>query len=71
MTSIQRGFTMLEVLITIVVIAGALLGTRRQAYGLKLTQGSQFFRTQAVVPCPGNHRAPLETNNAGAKVGLT
>jgi type IV pilus assembly protein PilV len=66
--SFQRGFTLLEVLITIVVIAGALLGTAgMQAYGLKLTQGSQF-RTQAVF-LAADIIERLETNNSGAKVG--
>ena len=45
----QRGFSMIEVLITIFVIAMALLGTAAlQAYSLKVSQGGQF-RTQAVI----------------------
>ncbi|HEX2830953.1 MAG TPA: type IV pilus modification protein PilV [Burkholderiales bacterium] len=45
----QRGFSMIEVLITMFVIAMALLGTAAlQAYSLKVSQGGQF-RTQAVM----------------------
>lgn len=59
---------MLEVLITILIIAGALLGTAgMQAYGLKLTQGSQF-RTQAVFVA-NDIIERLAANNAGAVAG--
>jgi type IV pilus assembly protein PilV len=45
----QHGFSMLEVLITVFVIAMALLGTAAlQAYSIKVSQGGQF-RTQAVI----------------------
>ena len=45
----HHGFSMIEVLITIFVIAAALLGTAAlQAYALKVSQGGQF-RTQAVI----------------------
>jgi type IV pilus assembly protein PilV len=45
----QHGFSMIEVLITIFVIATALLGTAAlQAYSIKVSQGGQF-RTQAVI----------------------
>jgi type IV pilus assembly protein PilV len=45
----QAGFTMLEVLVTLFVIAVALLGTAGlQSYALKVNQGGQM-RTQAVV----------------------
>ncbi len=44
----QDGFSMLEILITLIVVAIALLGTAgMQAYALKLGQGGQF-RNQAV-----------------------
>lgn len=66
--SAHRGFTLLEVLITIVLIAGALLGTAgMQAFGLKLTQASQF-RTQAVFLATDIIER-LEANNDGAKAG--
>lgn len=45
----QSGFTMLEVLVTLFVIAVALLGTAGlQSYAIKVNQGGQF-RTQAVI----------------------
>ena len=45
----QGGFSMIEVLITIFVIAMALLGTAAlQAYSIKVSQGGQF-RTHAVI----------------------
>ena len=44
----QRGFSMIEVLVTLLIIALALLGTAGlQAYSMRLNQGGQF-RTQAV-----------------------
>ena len=63
---IQHGFTLLEVLITLIIIAGALLGTAgMQAYGLKLTHGSQF-RSQAVY-LAYEMLERIEANNEGAK----
>ena len=45
----EAGFTLLEVLITLLVIALALLGTAGlQAYAMKITTSGQF-RTQAVI----------------------
>jgi type IV pilus assembly protein PilV len=45
----QCGFSLLEVLITIVVMGTALLGTAAlQAYSIKVSQGGQF-RTQAII----------------------
>lgn len=44
----QGGFSMIEVLVTLLIISLALLGTAGlQAYSMRLNQGSQF-RTQAV-----------------------
>ena len=62
----QGGFTLLEVLITLIIIAGALLGTAgMQAYGMKLTHGSQF-RAQAVY-LAYEMLERIEANNDGAK----
>ena len=64
----QHGFTLLEVLITLIIIAGALLGTAgMQAYGIKLTQGSQF-RSQAVYLAV-EMLERIDSNNPGAKGG--
>lgn len=44
----QRGFSMIEVLVTLVIIAIALLGAAgMQLYAMRINQGGQF-RTQAV-----------------------
>ena len=44
----QRGFSMIEVLVTLLIISLALLGTAGlQAYSMRLNQSGQF-RTQAV-----------------------
>ena len=64
----QHGFTLLEVLITLIIIAGARLGTAgMQAYGIKLTQGSQL-RSQAVYLAV-EMLERIDSNNAGAKAG--
>lgn len=45
----ERGFSMIEVLVTLLVISLALLGTvGLQAYSMRLNQGGQL-RTQAVI----------------------
>ena len=65
----RNGFTLIEVLITLLLVAGALLGTAAlQAYGLKLTQGSHF-RSQAVMAA-GEIIERIEANNAGARDGF-
>lgn len=44
----QRGFSMIEILVTLVVVATALLGTAGlQAYAMKTSKGSEF-RNQAI-----------------------
>lgn len=64
----NQGFTLLELLISIVLIALALLGSAGlQAYSMKVTQGSQF-RAQAVVL--GMDLAErIEANNTAAVAG--
>lgn len=45
----QLGFSMIEILVTLVIIATALLGTAGlQLYAMRVNQGGQF-RTQAVI----------------------
>ncbi len=64
----QGGFTLLEVLISLVLVAIALLGSAAlQAYSTKLTQGGQF-RSQAVV-VGMDVLERIEANNAGAVLG--
>jgi type IV pilus assembly protein PilV len=61
----NRGFSMLEVLVTLVLISLALLGTAAmQIYGVKVTQGGQF-RAQAVL-IGTDFMERLEANNVGA-----
>jgi type IV pilus assembly protein PilV len=46
--TLQSGFSMLEVLVTLVVVGTALLGTAGlQAYAMKMNKGSEF-RNQAI-----------------------
>lgn len=66
--SLQHGFTMLEVLVTLVIIAVALLGTAGlQSYALKMNQGGQL-RTQAVI-LGMDILERIEANNDGAVTG--
>lgn len=59
------GFAMLEVLITMLLMTLALLGTAAmQAYGVKVTQGAQF-RGQAVL-IAADLMERIEANNVGA-----
>jgi type IV pilus assembly protein PilV len=64
----SQGFTLLEVLISIFLIALGLLGAAAlQGYSIKVTQGGQF-RAQAVV-IGMDIAERIEANNAGAVVG--
>jgi len=63
-----RGFTMLEVLVSLVIIALTLLGTAgMQAYAMKTSQGGQF-RTQAVI-LGMDIIERIEANNEAAVAG--
>ena len=63
--SLQRGFSMLEVLITLVIIALTLLGTAgMQSFAMKMSQGGQL-RTQAVI-LGMDILERIEANNDGA-----
>jgi type IV pilus assembly protein PilV len=60
----ERGFSMIEVLVTLLVISLALLGTAGlQAYAMRLNQGGQF-RTQAVF-LAADLAERIEANKAG------
>lgn len=67
----ERGFSMIEVLVTMLIISLALLGTAGlQAYSMRLNQGGQF-RTQAVF-LAADLAERMEANKAGvvANAGL-
>ena len=67
--SAQRGFSMIEVLVTLLIISLALLGTAGlQAYAMRLNQGGQF-RTQAVF-LAADLAERMEANKPGAVAGL-
>lgn len=64
----QHGFSMLEVLITLVIIATALLGTAGlQMYAMRMGQSGQF-RTQAVF-LASDIAERMEVNKAAAVAG--
>jgi type IV pilus assembly protein PilV len=64
----QRGFSMIEVLVTMLIVTLALLGTAGlQAYSMRLNQGAQF-RTQAVF-LAADLAERMEANPAGAIPG--
>ena len=63
----QSGFSMIEVLVTLLIISLALLGTAGlQAYAMRLNQGSQF-RTQAIF-LAADLAERMEANKAAAVV---
>lgn len=63
-----RGFSLIEVLVTLLLISLALLGAfGLQAYALKLNQGGQF-RTQAVL-LASDLSERMEANKPGAVAG--
>ena len=62
------GFSMIEVLVTLLIVSLALLGTAGlQAYSMRLNQGGQF-RTQAVF-LVADLAERIEGNKAGAVAG--
>ena len=64
----SRGFSMIEVLVTLLIVSLALLGTAGlQAYSMRLNQGGQF-RTQAVF-LVADLAERIEANNPGAVAG--
>lgn len=64
----QRGFSMLEILITLVIIAVAMLGTAgMQLNAMRLNKGSQF-RTQAIF-LASDMAERLEANKSEAILG--
>lgn len=64
----QRGFSMIEVLVTLLIITLALLGTAGlQAYSMRLNQGGQF-RTQAVF-LAADLAERMEANKPGVVAG--
>jgi type IV pilus assembly protein PilV len=66
--ALQRGFSMIEVLVTLLIISLALLGTAGlQAYSMRLNQGGQF-RTQAVF-LVADLAERMEANKGGATAG--
>lgn len=64
----QHGFSMLEILITLVIIATALLGTAGlQVYAMRVNQSGQF-RTQAVF-LASDIAERMEANRTAAVAG--
>lgn len=64
----QHGFSMLEILITLVIVATALFGTAGlQVYAMRMNQGGQF-RTQAVF-LASDIAERMEANKAAAVAG--
>ena len=64
----QQGFSMIEVLVTLLIISLALLGTAGlQAYSMRLSQGGQF-RTQAVF-LAADLAERMEANKPGSVAG--
>jgi len=68
LNSAQRGFSMLEILITLVIVAIALLGTAGlQIYAMRVNQSGQF-RTQAIF-LASDIAERMEANKAAAVTG--
>ena len=64
----QRGFSMIEVLVTLLVISLALLGTAGlQAYSMRLNQGGQLRSLAVFLAADLAER--MEANKAGAVAG--
>ena len=64
----QHGFSMIEVLVTLLIISLALLGTAGlQGYSMRLNQGGQF-RSQAVF-LAGDLAERMEANKPGVVAG--
>ena len=64
----QRGFSMIEVLVTMLIISLALLGTAGlQGYSMRLNQGGQF-RSQAVF-LVADLAERMEANKPGVAAG--
>ncbi|MBI5436346.1 MAG: type IV pilus modification protein PilV [Nitrosomonadales bacterium] len=67
-TTTQHGFSMIEILVTLVIVATALLGTAGlQVIAMKVNKGSHF-RTQAVF-LASDMAERMEANKATAVLG--
>lgn len=65
----QLGFSMIEIMVTIAIIATSLLGTAGlQAYAMRVNQGAQL-RSQAVF-LASDIAERMEANKAGATTGV-
>ena len=63
----QRGFSMIEVLVTILIISLALLGTAGlQAYSMRLNQGGQFRSLAVFLAADLAERIEANKSSAGA-----